>query len=252
MPETIPSFPYEGIPTEWLYSILGLAALFVAVILFLQVYCFKYALKVCGAGERGFLFSAFGIFIATIATAGTSTAVGVLRPESTPVELLGFSFFGTIAAYSILFWISPLRAFAVHLVHTVTSFISVGAATAVFIFGTFALTPQDVRSRLTQVCGKYSTDLREQIVAQRGMAAPSVGEGNAGFLELIGKGGLSEVTNVKAPSNSESNSSFEPASFFFSDTVKKSLEAVQSTELPSLPTYESGIKKNPFFIPSKQ
>lgn len=250
MPENIPAFPYEEIPTEWLYSILGFSALFVAVILFLQVYCLKYALRICGAGERGFLFSAFGIFIVTIVSSGTSVATGILRPSSTPLEIVACSISGAIGTYSILFWINPLRAFAVYLVHSVTSLFSVVAATAVFIFGGFAIIPEDAKNQIMQVSSKYGTEVRAQLAKHQGNAFPSAEQGTGGFMELLNNRGLSEITNVKAPSNAESASSFDAAGFFFNDTLKSSLEAAHSPEPPSIPTYESSIKKNPFFKPS--
>lgn len=126
-----------------LYYGIAIALVIVTVVMFIQGWMMKLAVRICGGDEIGVFYGVSTLTLSSLAGVAVSTAVLLSVPDVSPWISVVASFAGTIGVLCLMLRMGPLRAFGVYLTQLFLSILTVGATVIAGIAAVYVLVPAD-------------------------------------------------------------------------------------------------------------
>ena len=162
------------------YIVLAVIAVIVILVMVIQGWMMKLAVRICGGNEIGIFYGITALTLSSMAGAAASISTAVFLPDSNPLIAVLASVLGSVLLLCLMLQMGPVRAFAVYLLQAFLSLVAVGAVAAVGVAGVYFLVPPE---SLQQFAANAKTSINDVNPVVFSSGAPGE-EGEAGVKRL--------------------------------------------------------------------
>lgn len=139
----------ESISSEnMLYVGIAIALLTFTIVMFIQGWVMKLAVRLCGGDEIGVFYGVSTLTLSSLAGVAASTAVLLSTPDVSPWVPIVASLGGVIVVLCLMLRMGPLRALGVYVTQCLLSIFAVGATIAAAVAGVYFFVPEETLDEL--------------------------------------------------------------------------------------------------------
>lgn len=131
---------------------IGIAAVVIvfSLIMILQGWMMKLAVRICGGDEIGIFYGVSALTLSTLAGCAATALFAVLLPGTSPFIALFASLAGSVLTLCLMLRMGPIRAFAVYLTQGFLSIFAVGAVGAICAACVYFLVPAETLNQFAE------------------------------------------------------------------------------------------------------